>query len=108
MADKDNQGNQALAKALDDSDVTSAVESFRSKIDHGLAAALNSCVHCGLCAETCHYYLASGEPEMQPSWKVRLLQSVYRSNLTGTGTLLPALTGAQRLDRTMIQRWIDT
>ena len=66
------------------------------------------CIHCGLCAETCHYYLATGNPEMQPALKVKLLQSVYRSELTGTGAFLSTLTGAQTLDQAMIEKWIDT
>lgn len=108
MADRDNQPNCAPTAALSDSDIALAVKSFRSKIDHRLAAALNSCVHCGLCAETCHYYLATGNPEMQPAFKVKLLQAVYRSDLVGTGALLSALTGDRTLDQAMIEKWIDT
>ena len=35
---------------------------------------LSICAHCGLCADTCHHYLASGkDPNIIPSYKVRFL-----------------------------------
>ena len=108
MAEKDSQHLEPQAKTFTETDIASAVEVFRSKIDHQLAAALNSCVHCGLCAESCHYYLATGNPGMQPALKVKLLQSVYRWHLTGTGKALSSLTGAHELDQAVIQEWIDT
>ncbi len=107
MAEKDRQNPEPQAGTLTETDIASAVGVFRSKIDHGLAAALNSCVHCGLCAESCHYYLATGNPGMQPALKVKLLQSVYRWHLTATGKALSSLTGAHELDQAMIQEWID-
>jgi Fe-S oxidoreductase len=108
MADKDKQQHEAQAERVTEAGIASAVDAFRSKIDHRLAASLNSCVHCGLCAESCHYYLATGNPDMQPALKVKLLQAVYRWHFTASGRLLSSLTGAARLDQAMIQRWIDT
>ena len=89
-------------------DFGAAVEMFRRKIDHQLAAALNSCVHCGLCAESCHYHLATGNPEMQPAQKVKLVQAAYRWHLTAIGKALSPLTGARSLDPAVIQQWIDS
>ena len=35
---------------------------------------LNICAHCGLCADTCHFYTANGnDPKMIPSYRVRFL-----------------------------------
>ncbi len=40
---------------------------------------LNICAHCGLCADTCHFYLASGkDPRMIPAHKVRHLKHLLR------------------------------
>lgn len=37
------------------------------------------CTHCGLCADTCHYYAASGnDPKMIPSYKVRFLNELRK------------------------------
>jgi len=107
MVDDDKQQHVPEAKRLTEADIAAAVEALRSKIDHRLAAYLNSCIRCGLCAESCHYYIATGNPEVQPALKVKLLQSVYRWHLTVTGKSLSSLTGAHRLDEAMVQRWID-
>jgi Fe-S oxidoreductase len=40
---------------------------------------LSICAHCGLCADTCHHYLASGkDPKMIPAYKVRFLTELLR------------------------------
>lgn len=48
-----------------------------------LALDLASCVRCGLCAESCHYYRATREPHATPAYKVRLASQVLRA----TGSL---------------------
>lgn len=35
-----------------------ARELLRKQVDRKLAAALETCVRCGICAESCHYYVA--------------------------------------------------
>jgi len=40
---------------------------------------LNICAHCGLCANTCHYYNTSNkDPKMIPSYKVRFLKDILK------------------------------
>jgi len=40
---------------------------------------LNICAHCGLCANTCHYYTANdNDPKMIPSYKIRFLKEILR------------------------------
>ena len=29
----------------------------------------NACVHCGWCADSCHYYLSTGDPDLMPAAK---------------------------------------
>jgi Fe-S oxidoreductase len=37
------------------------------------------CTHCGMCADTCHFYLANGrDPKMIPSYKVRFLKDLLK------------------------------
>jgi Fe-S oxidoreductase len=42
-----------------------------------------SCVRCGLCAEACHYYLATGDPRATPANKVRLAGQVLHAKDVG-------------------------
>ncbi len=40
---------------------------------------LQICSHCGLCANTCHYYIANGnDPKMIPSYKVKHLAEILK------------------------------
>jgi Fe-S oxidoreductase len=40
---------------------------------------LNICARCGLCADTCHYYLANDkDPKMIPAYKIRFLRDILR------------------------------
>ena len=40
---------------------------------------LNICSRCGLCADTCHYYLANDkDPKKIPAYKVRFLRDILR------------------------------
>lgn len=40
---------------------------------------LQICAHCGMCSDTCHFYLSGGrDPKMVPSYKVRFLKDILR------------------------------
>ncbi|MDX9928797.1 MAG: (Fe-S)-binding protein [Bacteroidales bacterium] len=79
-----------------------------SRRDNGrLLTYLNSCVHCGLCADSCIFYLTGKNPKFIPARKVDLVASVYRRYNTLTGRLVPGLTGARDLDGETITEMID-
>lgn len=75
--------------------------------DGKLITALNSCVHCGLCAESCVYYLATGDERMTPAMKVDLVSSVYKRYHTFTGKVMPGLVKARELNESTIDEMID-
>ncbi len=102
-----NDSYEQKISNLDAGEIQRALQVFREKVDHRTAAHLNSCVHCGLCAESCHYYLSTGETESLPAFKLNLLMSVFRKHFTLMGRILPALNGAQPLDPRMAREWID-
>jgi ferredoxin len=41
-----------------------------SKLNRNLSVYFQSCQRCGLCADTCHYYRATGDPKMIPGYKI--------------------------------------
>lgn len=75
--------------------------------DSKLVTYLNSCVHCGLCAESCLYYLATKDEQYIPAYKVDLISSIYRRYCTFTGKHFPKLTGARLLDEAMTDEMTD-
>jgi Fe-S oxidoreductase len=82
------------------------LEVFKS--DSGkLLAHLNSCVHCGLCAESCIYYQVYQDARYVPAKKVDLVASIYRRYHTLTGKTIPWLTGARDLDDDTVREMTD-
>ncbi|MFH1160408.1 MAG: (Fe-S)-binding protein, partial [bacterium] len=75
--------------------------------DSKLLTQLNSCVHCGLCAESCIFYLATRDPRLTPARKVDLIASIYRRYHTFTGKYLPALVHARDLDDASAGEMVD-
>ncbi len=77
--------------------VERALEVLRTGLDGRIAAFLNACVRCGLCADTCHVYLADGDPESMPAAKVERLARMFRRHHTLLGRLAPGLVRAERM-----------
>ena len=50
----------------------------------------DACVHCGLCADSCHYYLSTGDPEVIPAVKAGRLSRTLRKESGPLGALLPS------------------
>ncbi|HRR49860.1 MAG TPA: (Fe-S)-binding protein [Bacteroidales bacterium] len=92
---------------LDKTKKDRAIDILRAESDSKLITHLNSCVRCGLCAESCMYYLALKEPKFIPSVKVNLVSSIYRRYCTFEGKLAPALVNAKELDENMAEEMID-
>ena len=47
-----------------------------------LLTHLNSCVHCGLCAESCVYYQADPQAKFIPATKVELVSSKGKNKIS--------------------------
>lgn len=84
-----------------------ALNLFTEKLNGRLISHLNSCVHCGLCGESCQYFLATRDSRFIPGRKVDLISSIYRRYHTVTGRLIPKLTGARNLDEETIREMVD-
>ena len=93
--------------ALTEADFQKGLEVFRSKLKEAEASYLNSCVHCGLCAESCHYYRGDFTLENIPAHKLELISSVFKRNFTTVGRIVPGLVGAKPFDREMARAWVD-
>jgi len=63
---------------------------------------MTACVQCGLCAETCHIYLADPKIENIPSVKVSSIVRYLRRHHTLLGRLFPRLTGIGDLTPEML------
>lgn len=80
---------------------------FEDQDNGRLLTHLNSCVHCGLCAESCVYYQVTGDDRMTPARKVDLVASIYRRYYTTTGKWIPGLVNARELNEETISELTD-
>lgn len=48
--------------------------------DFGATAAIymESCVHCGMCAEACHFYVTTEDARYTPIWKIEPFKQAYK------------------------------
>ena len=63
-----------------------ALEVLQKRLNRQLAASLEVCVRCGICADTCHYYLANPKPEHVPAYRAEQLRKIYRGSTIRSGT----------------------
>jgi Fe-S oxidoreductase len=95
-------------KQLRPEQLKKAEESFKQLLDYKTVAYLQSCVNCGLCADSCHYYLASSEFEAIPAYKLKLVSSVFRNYLTRSSILVKKSKNDGGLNIQMVERWVDS
>ena len=88
-------------------DYSGVLEVLEKQVNAGLESYLNSCVHCGLCSESCHYYLSDPKPSYSPSAKVDMIASIYRRYYTKAGKLVPWLTGAREINDLTLEKMTD-
>jgi Fe-S oxidoreductase len=65
------------AKLPNGEQVVEAWHSFIADIGPNAALALESCVHCGRCAEACQYYVQTGDPRYTPIHKIAPFKQAY-------------------------------
>jgi Fe-S oxidoreductase len=92
---------------MNDDKKKKAIEIVNRSDDGRMLSYLNSCVHCGLCADSCIFYLTGKDPKFIPARKVDLVASIYRRYHTLSGRIMPGLTGARNLDEDTVNEMVD-
>jgi Fe-S oxidoreductase len=76
--------------------VSRFLELMRKRITRPLAVSLTACVHCGMCAESCHYFLARpDDPTMTPVYKADRIREIFKKHIDWTGRIAPWWVGAR-------------
>jgi Fe-S oxidoreductase len=76
------KGKASTPDISPDERVRRAKRLMLEKLDSRTAMDLETCVHCGMCAEACHFYEATRDPRYTPIHKAYLLRKVYRRELS--------------------------
>ena len=78
---------------------------LRAEVDGPVAAFFSSCVHCGICATACPFYVETGDPKYTPILKVEPLRRVWKSEFTLWGRLLSTLGLTKKVTDEMLAEW---
>ncbi len=93
---------------LDKEKLEKALRLFKLKIKTEDVAYLNACVHCGLCADSCHYFLTDKNRNSIPGYKLGLLRDLFNRENIFLGKIFPRWIGARDLNEDLIENWIDS
>ena len=81
------------------------LNALREEIDAPVAAFFSSCVHCGLCAQACPFYVETGDPKYTPIHKLEPLRLLWKQEYTLWGKLLSKAGIGKKIDDAMLEEW---
>jgi len=75
--------------------------------DFGAVAAtwMESCVHCGMCAEACHFYVQTGDPKYTPIWKIEPFKQAYKREISPFSFFIRALNLKPKVTADELEQW---
>ena len=73
-----SESARAVLDAAKAPEASVAAREFVAQVDRDAAFQLEACVHCGQCAQACHFYQATGNPRHTPVYKLRPMLKAYR------------------------------
>lgn len=82
-------------------------DAFVREIGGWLAAQLESCTRCGICAGACPFYTVTGNPEYTPIWKLELMRRAYEQRFTFIGALKKTLGLEKEITEEDLLHWRD-
>ena len=103
--------NTAAAKAdrqgglSDEQRVDVAMRSFVGEFGVTAALHLESCVRCGMCAQACHFYAATGDAKYTPVRKLDLLRRAYQREAGPFAALVRGLGVVKPLRVDELEQW---
>ncbi len=59
-----------------------AMRNFARDFGAHVATYMESCIHCGMCAEACHYYVQTNDPKYTPIWKLEPFKQAYKREMS--------------------------
>ncbi len=84
-----------------------AMEAFVHETGGWVTSQLEACTRCGMCAEACHFYQATGNAEYAPVWKIELLRRAYEQRFTLSGKLKLLFGIDKRVTEADLNHWSE-
>ncbi len=89
----------------DEERVEQAMRHFAKDFGYTAALHMDSCIHCGMCAEACHFYVTTGDSRYTPIWKIEPFKQAYKRE-AGPFAFFYRLFGLKpRVTAEQLRRW---
>lgn len=76
-------------------------------IDRRMLTAMEVCVRCGICTESCHYYRSDPRPEHAPYYRAEQLRRLYRQLCDPVGRTIPGWFGVGKNKEYNLEKLAD-
>jgi Fe-S oxidoreductase len=85
--------------------VAGAMSGFAKELGALSAFRLESCIHCGICADACHYYIATEDPQYTPIWKVEPFKAAYKREASAFAPLYRLFGLKHQVTADQLEQW---
>lgn len=82
-----------------------AMRSFVRDFGATAATYMESCIHCGMCAEACHYYVQTNDPQYTPIWKLEPFKQAYMREAGPFAFFYRSFNLKPRVSAEELERW---
>lgn len=89
----------------DEERVALAMRAFAKDFNSANAAYMETCVHCGHCAEACHFYQVTGDPKYTPIWKLEPFKQAYKREAGPFSAVYKALNLKPQVTLAQLEEW---
>jgi Fe-S oxidoreductase len=94
-----------IGEMSDDERVAAAMENFAKDINRTTATYLESCMHCGVCAEACQYYTQTKDPKYTPVWKLEVFKQAYKREASPFAFLYRLFNFKKKVTLQQLEEW---
>jgi Fe-S oxidoreductase len=85
--------------------VARAMRTFVKDFGRTAAIYMESCIHCGMCAEACHFYEVTGDPKYTPIWKLEPFKQAYKREYGPFAPVYRALNLKAKVTVEELEQW---
>ncbi len=85
--------------------IEKGIRMIREQIDAPIASFFSSCVHCGMCADACHFYVQTGDPRYTPINKVEPMRRIWEQEYTLWGRIKATLGLSRKVNAQDFEAW---
>ncbi|HET9701587.1 MAG TPA: (Fe-S)-binding protein [Burkholderiales bacterium] len=89
----------------DEQRVRKAMQNFVKDFGRVAALYMESCIHCGMCAEACHFYVTTEDPKYTPIWKLEPFKQAYKREYGPFAFVYRLLNLKHRVTVEQLQEW---